>query len=424
MNAPATASRTFEVLVANIHGLTHGLDALAKRAARKGLAPVRYTVGKAYVTHVHTDRSKACDHLRGLLCIGCVDVARVPVTLVGDVPKFAGWAFAACLQHMDGENVVRSVPGQDLPPAFRTRGPACDHCKAVRRRNDTYVLHHDDGKLIQVGSTCLADFLGTDTAGHLAAMATYFADACGLAEGDEEERLGGGGGWGDTLLANYLPMVAWCVQEQGWVSRGTASKYDDKVATADSASTYLYDAKAREEAGVDITDQHRALAEQAAAWAENLTDHEVDAKPGDYLHNLRAIARSGLVSGRCMGLAASMVVAYQNAVGIARKRAARAEQAPSHHVGTVGKRETFAATLDFVHGYETAYGYTTILKFRTHDGALLVWKASNTSLDRECVGKAYMVKGTVKKHDEYKGEKQTVVARCSVDEVAATAVAS
>lgn len=84
------------------------------------------------------------------------------------------------------------------------------------------------------------------------------------------------------------------------------------------------------------------------------------------------------------------------------------------YVGTVGKRETFAVVLDFVTGYETAYGYTTVLKFRTDEGATLVWKASNTGLARGDVGKRYALKGTVKAHAEYKGTKQTMVSRCAV----------
>jgi uncharacterized membrane protein (UPF0127 family) len=80
-------------------------------------------------------------------------------------------------------------------------------------------------------------------------------------------------------------------------------------------------------------------------------------------------------------------------------------------VGTIGKRETFDVILDFVTGYETQYGYTTVLKFRTVEGATIVWKASNTDVDRSDVGKSYKLTGTVKSHDDYKGQKQTMVTR-------------
>jgi len=98
-----------------------------------------------------------------------------------------------------------------------------------------------------------------------------------------------------------------------------------------------------------------------------------------------------------------------------RERAAKtAEPTVNVHVGTPGKRETFSVTLDFVTGYETPYGYTTVLKFKTPTGATLVWKASNPPVGRKDVGRTFALTGTVKEHGEYKGAKQTIVSRCKV----------
>ena len=152
----------------------------------------------------------------------------------------------------------------------------------------------------------------------------------------------------------------------------------------------------------------------AEFWAEHLTDAEVDAERGDYLHNLRAVARTGLVTFRSSGIAASMVTAYQRFIGRQRQNAERAARPLSEHIGTVGKRETFTARLDFVTGYETQYGYTTVCKFVTDAGNVLCWKASSTDLARDDVGKLYSVTGTVKAHDDYKGTKQTALTRCKV----------
>lgn len=162
--------------------------------------------------------------------------------------------------------------------------------------------------------------------------------------------------------------------------------------------------------------RHHVVFAGKASWAEALTDEEIDHERGDYLHNLRTIARSGLVTVKSEGIAASIVVAWQRAIGRARANTERATKAGSStFVGTVGKRDTWKATLEFVAGYETQYGYTTVLKFRTPEGACLVWKASRTDLGRGDVGKIYEITGTVKKHEEYKGEKQTGLSRCRVE---------
>jgi hypothetical protein len=410
--------RVFNVLLHNHESVDAALAALAKRAVRKGLTPIAWTWGKAYTQKV----KRPCPMLGPDITI---EIARVPLTLTGETPHYAGWTFLASLEHLGAENIIRAVDGAEVPPLYRTRGPACDHCRADRRRNDTYVLRHEDGRTVQVGSTCIGDFLGTDTADHLAASATMFAACYSIGEEGEEGAFGGGG-YCAVTLAEYLPLVAWQVRECGWISRTVAREKDDgTAASADWAWRYLTDRKAQKEAGAYPTADDVALAATAEAWAESLADGAVNAEKGDYLHNLRAIARSGIVSQRSAGIAASAVTAYQRYIGRERARAERASRPVMDvHVGTVGKRETWTVTLEFVTGYETAYGYTTVCKFRTVAGALIIWKASSTTIERSDVGKRYQLTGSVKAHDDYKGAKQTLVLRCKLTETEAVAQAA
>jgi hypothetical protein len=401
-------SRTFQVLLSRKAGVEAGLTQLTKRAIKKSLPTLTWAWGKAYTQREHTGEGP-CSQANH--CEGCQNVGRVPLTLVGETPRFQGWTFLAALEHMDGENVVRAVPGHDVPVAYRTRGPVCDHCHAARRRNETYVLHHATKGHTQVGSTCIGDFLGSDDAGKLAASATYVAAMRALAE---EGLKGSGASSNDLTLGAYLPMVAWCVREQGWVSR-TAAREQGGNATANRALTYLFDKKLAKEASAAPTEEDTAMGTAAALWAETLTDAEVNAENGDYLHNLRVIARNAIVSYKSAGLAGSMVVAHQRTMGRAKARTERAARKPSEFVGTVKTRQAFGAvTLDFVTGYQTAFGYTTVLKFLTDEGNVLTWKATSTDIARQDVGKKYDLTGTVKKHEEYKGQKQTILNRCKL----------
>lgn len=397
----------FEVLLSRREGVEAALVALSKRAARKGLEAVRWSWGKAF------SRKELVPHPDyGWEVEAYAVVSRIPLTIEGDAPHYEGWTFLAALQHLEGENIVRSVPGSiyDVPERFRTRGPVCDHCKLARRRNDTYVLRHEDGRIVQVGSTCIGDFLGSADASKIAAAASILAEARGLAEGG----CSGAGGGGDRTLAEYLPFVARMIREEGWVSRTVAREENrEESATASRAFRFMTDDGAK----TPLSDDDVAEAAAAEAWAEALTDTEVDAGKGDYLHNLRAVARTGLVTRRTAGIAGSMIVAHQRVVARERERAERvARLKMDAYVGTVGKRETFDVVLDFVGGYETQYGYVTLLKFRTSgEGACVVWKATNTDLGRADVGKRYQLSGSVKEHSEYRGEKQTVLTRCRVE---------
>lgn len=408
--------RTFHVLLGNKSRVEAALIALNKRAARKHLPELSWSWGKPV-----TAKELVPHHEYGWKAECSAQVSRIPLTLIGETPKYAGWSFVAALQHLDGENIVRALPGETLPETYRTRGSACDHCNQVRRRNDTYVCRHDDGRFVQVGSTCVADFLGSDDAGRIAAQCSLLAEARGLAEGGCE---GFGNASDDRTIEEYLPFVAYFVREQGWVSRTTArERGEEGRATADQGWFLLTgrDSKTRDECAkvaCEITKDDEELAASAASWAESLPDFVVDAEKGDYLHNIRAAARTGLVTRRTAGIIASIVVAYQRHLGREREKAERAARPElDAYLGMIGKRETWSVVLDFVTGYETGYGYTTVLKFRTAEGGCLVWKATNTEISRSDVGKRFTLTGTVKKHDEYKGKKQTILSRCKAVEV-------
>jgi len=419
----------YEVLLANRERVEHALHALNKRAARKGLPLLEWSWGKA-----QTEWELVPDPDYGW-------VTRVPLTMVDTRVRYAGWTFVATLQHLDGENVVHACPDETVPPEYRTRGPQCDHCRAARRRLDTYVVRHDDGRSAQVGSTCINDFLGDDSGVRLAARASMLADARAIAS-DGMEGCGGTRGANVLTLAEFLADVAWFVghDDWGWVSRTTARE-TASMATADRAWASLT-ARGADAVRAEPTDEHRAMADAAEQWAESLTDADVATDKGDYLHNLRAIARTGLVEAKTAGLAASMIVAYQRAVARARAAAERAARPQVNiHLGGIGEKVTFGlpakvgkrgqplkgaptvlstepVAIDFVHGVDGRFGYSTMIKARTVDGATIVWYESGVSaITFADVGRRYTLAGKVKRHGEYEGAKQTVLSRVVAEPV-------
>lgn len=441
--------RSFAILLGRKSEVEGALTALVKRATRKGIPGVMsWTWGKAYqdevrVANVDGVPPTASARLSADASSWIIPVARVTLDLVGETPRLNGWRFLATLQHLDGENIVRCLPGEAIDASYRTRGSVCDHCRQNRRRNDTYVLRHDDGRTMQVGSSCLQDFLGGDEASMIAAKAEILALAASVAS-DDGEGFGGSGEGADRLLCKYLTFVSWVVRVEGWKSR-TVAREQGGFASADRAWTLMTDGQERLKAACEPTAEDNLAAEGAEAWAGELSDEAVNAGTSDYLHNLRTVCRTGQVSFRTAGIAASAVTAFQRFIGQERAKAEKASQ-PSldAYVGNVGEKVTFGLApktgkkgqplkgspivlsllpviLDFVTGYETDFGYTTVLKFKTPEGATLVWKSSgDAGVGRDDVGKRYTLSGTIKAHTDYKGAKQTLMTRCSVDEVPAS----
>lgn len=405
----------------------NALLSLKKRAEKKGIPGVlSWTWGKPYRDFVdvpNVDGERPIDNAE-LDVDGRfwkVPVTRISLTLVGETPRFKGWTFSAVLQRLDEENIVRTVPGESIPSIYRTRCSHCDHCNTNRKRNDTYVLRHDDGRYVQVGSSCISDFLGGDDAETIVLKAEILS----LAESILEDGFGSSESLGpsrveETSLIEFLPYVAWSIRTDGWTSR-TRAKETGTASTANIAWMLTVDAKARKRVNCQLSEEDISISTKAVDWAESISDDEVNSSTSDYLHNVRAVAKSGLASYRTAGIAASIVSTFVNET----KRVKR--QKLDAHVGSVGERVTFGVEkkktkridkdpleLDSVFTYDTMYGLTTVLKFMTKEGATVVWKTGSTEISRLDVGKKYDVVGTIKSHDVYKNEKQTTLTRCSV----------
>ncbi len=116
---------------------------------------------------------------------------------------------------------------------------------------------------------------------------------------------------------------------------------------------------------------------------------------------------------------AAKVVAYRiltdrqleaAATSIQRKKERDAEGAASEYVGEIKERIEFEAEVIGVYGTEGHYGHTDIVKFKDADRNMFTWFASDyTNLER---GDRISIKGTVKKHDNFRDVKQTVLTRC------------
>lgn len=96
---------------------------------------------------------------------------------------------------------------------------------------------------------------------------------------------------------------------------------------------------------------------------------------------------------------------------------ANAPKTESQYIGNVGDKVDLKVTLTSIHTYETNYTYYGelhfIYKFSDENSNTIVWKTSNKNLEE---GKTYQIKGKIKEHNEYKGDKQTILTRCKISE--------
>jgi hypothetical protein len=346
------------------------------------------------------------------------------VTVTGDTPKLEGWSLIAKVEYVSDERMMLCVPGESCPEEFRTRGIECDHCKSDRRRKNVFVLRHDDGKHVQVGRTCIKDFLGGVSPEQLLSRATWNFN---VTEACDDYREGGGGSYAPEAIdiIEYLNAVAICIRRLGWVSKG-ASRMDESSTSSDSWNLCKPDLRTNkdrqayenwiENSNLIHQERDEEMATDTLKWAISQPVEGV----GDYLYNLGVACRVGYVTRKTSGIVASAVSAYlrylDREAELNQKKADDAVKS-REWVGEVKVRQDFTGlTVQFMKYFEGRYGTTTLIAFEDEPGNLIRWFAS-VEIDDIDKGDVVDLKATVKKHDDYKGVKQTLITRAKINKI-------
>lgn len=430
---------TYNIYADNLPLLRIRLEGLNKKALKLGMAPITLTEGKAFVKKERVSREHTQD----------IEVERVyvPCTLEGQTPVLSGWSFVALLQHEDGGTIIRAVPGvsEGQLKGFRNRPTECDHCQVNRRRNDTFVVRHEEtGELKQVGRNCLRDFLGHENPHALASMAELImlaAEAC--QDGSEEDGFGGGSGGGSSAwsLPQFLALTIACIREHGWLSRTKARESGrEGNATADYVVSDLCRMAGTKPIITKKEPGDRPEAERLVKLVEEYFEKANLDELNDYQHNLRVVVTSGYAPYRTSGIVAS-IVNFARRLETDALEAAALARGERKHVGTVGEYGVFHAKLIACNAVESDYGTVTYLNFRDADGNRIVWKASGKyevhtfamieklragevtwaiDLASPKVGETYEVRGKVEEHklDRRDGKTpETWLSRCTIGEI-------
>ncbi len=407
----------------NYYALRAKVDKLTKRANKLGVAQIIVRdVGEEMVEEFSCEQlhhhENSCPKIH---------VKYITVELEGETPKFKGWEFLATLQHAgEAGTVVRAVPGADIDTKdYREAAPLCEHCKQNRVRRDTFLVYNTKRRETkQVGSSCVKDFTG-HTDPH--ALARYLEALAGAAE-----LLAMGGGFDGTLkeahrldLEQFLATAAARVRVKGWLSRSKAQDQDrGGTATADMVlHQMLQDYGSQEQRKLEYVGVEEADVEEAnkaLTWAQAI-DPDTD---NDYLSNILVVSRVPAMELRSAGLAASIISSHQRELRQQVERDSDVAKGPGSHIGEVKERLTLTVTVLHTQIIETDWGTSHLYNFEDEAGNALVTFSSQllSYAEKEAangehliqVGETVKIKGTVKRHGEFRHRNQTVLNRVKV----------
>jgi hypothetical protein len=396
---------TYEIPEVRLEELEKTLVKLQRRAIKLGVAVPELTkefIGEREVEWTFvTDRG---DEVRNLV------LRFWRVTLDAEPIKLNGWTFAGTLAYVEGIVVPVLLPGVELPERFRRDdlAPWCEHCQTRRWRKDTYLVRHEDDQILQVGSDCITDFVGSHDAHAQAAYAealyTLFQYA---AEGE-------GWGGGERIefaipKSEYLAFVVAAVRYNGgrFVTRRAADLNGD-IPTSRIAWNQALSYQDR-----PIADDFK-MAQALLDFADEYLGNR--AGLNDYLYNLAAALRPLGVVYKTAGLVASLYPVY--ARDLADKAAIA--NSPSTWLGEIKQKISVIGQVVLIRHTQTNFGESTLIQVRDNNGNIVKWWASGYH-DEVTEGDEIVIRGTVKAHDEFRGIKQTTLTRCKIETMKVTA---
>lgn len=388
----------FEIPVHRMPEFNHKIDALNKKALKVGAEPIKVSVFEDFTREYK--RHPVTDEL--LLFPMVIKFNRVQVE--GASPKFNGWSFIARIDHLpSGDNVVNAIPGVEIDIRYRTLGNVCEHCNINRFRKSSFVVRHEHGEEKQVGSACLKDFLGH---GSPEAVASFCEGIFALVrEVRERDFLNGG----DRMFSveSVLNLTMGVVRAYGWLS-ATNARENGGVSTAQTVRDCLFDDKRYKQVEKDmgeITPEEKIFAGQALAWIR-----AYQGEMSDYIYNLHTVCKGSAVDVKHISLVCSLIAVYKREV---EKNLVQAVKIPSQWIGQVKERVTIKnARVTYYSPIETHYGTCHVYHFLAGNDRLTYFASKNMSVNENEV---VNIVATIKKLDEYKGQKQTVITRAKIN---------
>ena len=314
------------------------------------------------------------------------------LVIEGESLKYKEWEFVGVASFIGEETLLYGFSDENQIQASDVKKGYCDHCQKIRNRGKVIFIKSKDGKLSQVGSSCIKDFLGWD-----------FSASALVTEEDFEQAFGGYSGGGFSGISS-LDIVAYgvkAVQKVGYIKSSEGFSTKDLVWGKIRGINSEVKSWNEFEIG-EVGEAEYAKAQELIEWGKTF---EGDSS---YAQNVRAVCNLDFQTSSTIGILVSIVKVESN------------QKAKEIVESLVFKSEQFAPTGDKVeidievigqNTFESQYGWTTLYTFSNGEYQFKWFSSRGLNVE---IGDKFTIKGTVKGSDEYKGTLSTVLTRCKV----------
>jgi len=370
-----------------------------------------------------------------------IDVFDITITLPEEI-KFGDWEAIAYIEHFEGQHIQFDIDADydyDFEGAIKDR--SCEHCNTKRSRRKSFILKSNvDGSFKKVGSTCVKDFTGVDPTKFFKAFQHVLNTLEMFGEDEWGGFEGGSPRWVDYRVfdINHIWTVSkkildvddkyiktewktvdnpmnprYTMEVRSNMGEATSDKVKDVLFKYDEESDYFVKPSFIDEelvkgmrewlGNMEVRQEKRVRWNDKDEEEEFFVDNDFDAK-------LKAYAERKRVRSFEIGFTGWVVDAYM-------KYVASLNAPVSEFQGEVGKKIKIEVTVTNVSGFSGTFGWTNVYKMVDKDGNVYskFGTINERYADTDEIEEGTVLKMTaeVKKHNEFKGRKETVLGRVS-----------
>lgn len=411
---------TFAIPEENISSLEQKLAVIQRKCAKYGCDFMYRRTGEHMVKRVET-----VDGMKVSWQVKMIDVE-----VEGKAIAENGWEIVGAIEKLDGGNFITPFTDRPIPERYRNAEMICEHCQSKRARKSVVLMYNEEkDEWKQVGKSCMLDFTGKFNAEDAAFIAQFFKSISDYVDSYVHVS-------GSDPYANYwetktvLCYAIECIKHWGYQKEWTPTMDRTNTRIARCLFQQAQDTKIK---SIMSDVKFDPMSTENVTLAETICSRllALDAKD-DYTTNLQVLLRTEAIQFEKFQFVASAVPYYNRLIQKEEADRVRKEQSKSQFVGEVGQRLTVdIASIELISTWENTYGYstTTTCRYQITDvnGNVFMWDASGYLLSVGCevfndeeahcwrkLGEPSQLVGTVKKHDEFRGVKQTWLTRCRV----------
>lgn len=359
-----------------------------RKAEKNGMKTATVTFGEPYKKEVPVYVVDELTNIQTKVDTIIVDV--VDFDLIVPDYKIGDYTLIGIIDHEeDGNNRVYEMSDRIVPTKYRHGSCVCEHCMRNVRRNKTAIIANAD-TYKQVGISCLKEYTGIDEA----FIAKFRTDIASIIESDE---CNIGYRSGETPSRKYvctLYYLSACVHE---IRKNGYIKGNEYTSTKNVADREM-----------KFDDSDKEIAQNVISYFSAMDSESIST----FENNIRVAVKDEFCR-ICDGFVAYAYVAWKKHI---EEESNNNNTVENNFYGNVGEKiKNIEVTGSMVASYETQYGVTRIYKFTDNNGHTFIWKTSNSiEYNTRNVTFGCTISGTIKEHNTYNNEKQTVITRAKV----------